>query len=72
MPRKHVRPVPMIAYTPAMAAAACCLHPDRIQQAVRLGALRRYRIGNKSLILRSDLEQWVASHPAAFRRARHA
>ena len=71
MPRKHVRPVTMIAYTVAKAAAACCMRPERIQEAVRLGYLQTHKIGTKSLILASQLEAWVASHPPAFRGTRH-
>lgn len=71
MPRKHTRPVPMVAYTPAMAAAACSVRPERIREAVRLGYLQAHRVGTKSLILRSQLEEWIASHPPAVRGARH-
>lgn len=72
MPRKHVRPVPMIAYSPAKAAAACSVRPERIQEAIRLGWLQAFRVGTKTLILASQLEKWIASHPPAFRAKRHA
>lgn len=71
MPRTHVRPVPLVAMSPAKAAAATGLRPERITDAIAGGWLPSYRIGNKSLILARELEAWIASHPPAFRVRRH-
>lgn len=72
MPRKHVRPVQMIAYSPAKAAAACSVRPERISTAIRDGSLQAFRVGTKTLILRTSLESWVACHPPSLRGKRHA
>jgi hypothetical protein len=72
MPRKHKRPVPAIAYSPAKAAAATGLSPERISAAIFCGELDAHRIGVKTLILVSQLEKWILSHPSAVRGGRHA
>lgn len=71
MPRAHVRPVPLVAMSPAKAAASTGLRPERIAAALREGWLHAHRVGTKTLILTRDLEAWIASHPSAFRVSRH-
>jgi hypothetical protein len=71
MPRVHARPVPKIALTATKLAAALGVRYDRvIMPAIDDGALPVYRIGNKGLILVSDVERWVRSFPLVKRRKR--
>jgi len=70
--RQHVRPVPVVAMSPNKAAAATGLRPERISAAICEGWLHAHRVGTKTLILTSDLEAWIKSHPSALRGARHA
>jgi excisionase family DNA binding protein len=72
MPRAYVRPVPVVAMSPNKAAAATGLRLEKISAAVREGWLHTHRVGTKTLILTSDLEAWIKSHPSALRGARHA
>lgn len=71
MPRAHVRPVPVVAYSPNKAATATGLRPERIKSAIAEGWLHAFRVGTKTLILASDLEKWIASHPPSLRGRRH-
>jgi hypothetical protein len=36
----------------------------RIKKAIREGALVAHGVGRKSILLFSDVEQWIKSHPA--------
>jgi excisionase family DNA binding protein len=71
MPRAHVRPVPLVAMSPAKAAASTGLRPERISDAISGGWLPAHRVGTKTLILVSDLEAWIKTHPSALRGSRH-
>lgn len=59
-----------LAYTKTEAAAACSCGIRHIRQAMASGALPSKRIGIKTVLLKSDLEKWLASRPAQHKRKR--
>lgn len=67
MPYQHVRPVPVVALSPLMAATATGLRPEKISAAIRSGDLEAVRIGTKTRITISALERWLESHASAAR-----
>ena len=34
----------------------------KLEVAIRVGELRSFRLGRKTLLLRSDLDEWIARH----------
>lgn len=52
-----------ISYTVQEAAAATGLSVDTIRRAFRTGEFPVHHRGTRVLILRSDLEQWIAGMP---------
>jgi excisionase family DNA binding protein len=58
----------LLALTAREASVAGNVRRARIDTAIRDGALPTHKIGPRTLILRSDLEAWIKSHPAALRK----
>lgn len=53
-----------IAYSIDEAALACGVKPHHVRAAIRAGLLPKHRIAVKSVVLKSDLEKWIAAQPA--------
>ena len=51
--------IEQIAYSPNAASKALGIRRERIAAAINAGELRCYRLGTKTRILRTDLEEWV-------------
>jgi excisionase family DNA binding protein len=70
MPRLHVKPVPLVAYSINQASAATGIRPERLSAAARNGELHAVRIGTKTRISFRSLQDWIDSHdPASRQRA---
>ena len=70
MPRQHVKPVPLVAYSISQASAATGIRPERLSAAARSGELHAVRIGVKTKISFRSLQDWINSHdPASRQRA---
>jgi excisionase family DNA binding protein len=70
MPRAHVKPVALVAYSPNQASAATGIRPERIAAAVKNGELHAVRVGTKTRISFNSLQRWLDSHdPASRQRA---
>ena len=70
MPRPHVEPVALVAYSPNQASAATGIRPERISAAVRNGELHAVRVGTKTKISFNSLQDWIDNHdPASRQRA---
>lgn len=67
MAYRHIRPVPVVALSPSACAASTGLRYDRIRAAVNDGSLRAFRVGVRTLVLITDFERWLRSHPSAAR-----
>jgi len=68
MPRLHVEPVALVAYSPNQASAATGIRPERISAAVKNGELRAVRIGTKTKISWRSLQDWIDNHDPATRQ----
>jgi excisionase family DNA binding protein len=51
------------AASPSACARAYGIPNWRVRKAIREGELTAFGVGRKSLLLFSDLEQWIKSHP---------
>jgi excisionase family DNA binding protein len=70
MPRPHVTPVPLAAYSINQASAATGIRPERLSAAAKNGELHAVRIGTKTRISFNSLQDWIDSHdPASRQRA---
>jgi hypothetical protein len=68
MPRPHVEPVALVAYSPNQASAATGIRPERIAADIRAGRLHAVRIGTKTKISFRSLQDWIDSHDPATRQ----
>jgi excisionase family DNA binding protein len=60
-----------IAYGVAEAAEALGLRPHHVRQGIRDGSIRSYAVGRRTVILRSDLEDFIRQcNPPKSSRAR--
>jgi hypothetical protein len=64
MPRVATRPVCYLALSPNASAVALGIRPEQIREAIDAKLLPVHRIGAKTKILVTDLENWVRSWPA--------
>ena len=53
-----------LAYSVADAAAVSSVSPTLIKQQIAAGKLRARKAGRRTLILRAELERWLAALPA--------
>lgn len=63
-PQNHIR-ASVISYTIAGAAEAVGLTHDQIRNAIRAGHLKAFKLRNRRLILREDLETYVKAEAEA-------
>ena len=68
MPRLHVEPVALVAYSINQASAATGIRPERIAAAVKNGELHAVRIGVKTKISSRSLQDWIDNHDLASRQ----
>jgi len=68
MPRVHVKPVALIAFSPNQASAATGIRQERISAAVKNGELHATRVGTKTKITFNALQDWIEGHDPATRQ----
>lgn len=55
----------------AAAAAAAGVKPHHVRQALSTGALRSHAVSRRTVILASELHDWLIGRPAPKRRAKY-